>query len=204
MADTKISAMTSASDLTGAVMPVVQGGVNKKFDASQLALAASTVAGTLSDPAGTIIGSSQLSPVAGKVIYYDANKSLANGPNKAAVELVPVVFPVGVASGAVATGVWHQFQVPWACTITKWTVTAEQSGSIQFDIWKDTDANFPPTNVDTITASAKPLLSLARKNSSSTLTGWTTSVAAGDWLFINVDSATTVTLAWLELELTLT
>lgn len=30
MADTKISDMTAASDLTGAVVPIVQGGVNKQ------------------------------------------------------------------------------------------------------------------------------------------------------------------------------
>jgi len=32
MASTKISAMTAATDLTGAVVPIVQGGVNKKAD----------------------------------------------------------------------------------------------------------------------------------------------------------------------------
>jgi hypothetical protein len=33
MASTKISDMTAATDLTGAVIPIVQGGVNKKADA---------------------------------------------------------------------------------------------------------------------------------------------------------------------------
>ena len=41
---------------------------------------------------------------------------------------------------------------------------------------------------DTITASAKPTVSAANKATSTTLTGWTTSLSAGDVLIANVDS----------------
>ena len=37
MASQKISDMTAASDLTGAVIPIVQGGVNKKADSTLFA-----------------------------------------------------------------------------------------------------------------------------------------------------------------------
>jgi hypothetical protein len=37
MADSKISALPAATDLTGAVIPIVQGGVNKKADATLVA-----------------------------------------------------------------------------------------------------------------------------------------------------------------------
>jgi hypothetical protein len=37
MADSKISALPAATDLTGAVIPVVQGGANKKADAGLVA-----------------------------------------------------------------------------------------------------------------------------------------------------------------------
>jgi hypothetical protein len=60
------------------------------------------------------------------------------------------------------------------------------------DIWKDTYANYPPVVGDSITASAKPTLSSATKSRDTTLTGWTTSIAAGDVLGFKVDSATTV------------
>ena len=69
---------------------------------------------------------------------------------------------------------------------------ADQTGSIVVDIWKDTYANFPPTDADSITASATPTLSSAIKAQNNTLTGWTTSIVAGDILRFNVDSATTV------------
>lgn len=94
------------------------------------------------------------------------------------------------------------FRLPWAGTIVKWTLLGDASGSIVIDLWKDTYANAPPTVADTITASAKPTLSSADKNESSTLTGWTTSFAAGDVIRGNVDSTSGLTRATLILEVT--
>lgn len=92
--------------------------------------------------------------------------------------------------------------VPVACTIVKNRVLADVSGSIVFDIWKDTYTNFPPAVADTITASAKPTLSSAIKSEDSTLTGWTTAIAAGSVLEVNIDSVSTITKAILTLEVT--
>jgi hypothetical protein len=85
------------------------------------------------------------------------------------------------------------FRVPYACTITGWELVADASGSVVIDIWKDTYANFPPVNADSITASAKPTISTAVKANSTTLTGWTTSLAAGDYIEVEVESVTTIT-----------
>jgi hypothetical protein len=74
-------------------------------------------------------------------------------------------------------------------------------GSIVIDIWKDTYANYPPVVGDTITAGAKPTLSSANKAESSTLTGWITSVIAGDILGFKVDTVATVTKISLTLEI---
>ncbi len=92
--------------------------------------------------------------------------------------------------------------VPLSCNIISWRILANPSGSIVFDIWKDTFANFPPTVADTITASAKPTLSAATSAESSTLTGWTTSLATGDILEVNIDSVSTVTKVYLDLFVT--
>jgi hypothetical protein len=94
--------------------------------------------------------------------------------------------------------------VPFACTITAVTLLADASGSIVVDIWKDTYANFPPTDADTITAAAVPTISTATKSQDSTLTGWTTSVTAGDVLRFNVDSVTTITRCLVHLDVTKT
>jgi hypothetical protein len=112
-------------------------------------------------------------------------------------------FTVGITldgSGSViSTGVKGYVRVPVACTITAHHLVADVSGSIVIDIWKDSYANFPPTVADTITASAKPTLSSAQKATDSTLTGWTTSLSAGDFLGFNVDSVATVTRVTLQL-----
>lgn len=62
-------------------------------------------------------------------------------------------------------------------------------GSCVVDIWKDTHANYPPTVADTICASAKPTISSGSKYEDTTLTGWTTAIAAGDWLVFHLDSS---------------
>ena len=105
---------------------------------------------------------------------------------------------------AITTGVKGYIQVPFACTINSNTVLLDQSGSIVFDVWKDTYTNYPPTVADTITASAKPTVSSATKSTDSTLTGWTTSITAGDILGFNVDSITTATRAHLVIKCTKT
>lgn len=92
----------------------------------------------------------------------------------------------------ITTGIKGYLEMPFNCVITRVTMLADASGSAVVDIWKDTYANYPPTVADTITASAKPTLSSATKSQDTTLTGWTTTIATGDILGFNVDSATTV------------
>jgi hypothetical protein len=96
------------------------------------------------------------------------------------------------AGSAITTGLKTYVQIPYDCKIKEWTVIADQTGSIVIDVWKDTYANFPPTVADTITASAKPTLASARINTGSAST-WGNEINAGEVLFFNVDSATTVT-----------
>lgn len=105
-----------------------------------------------------------------------------------------IVFMIDGGGAAITTGVKGYLSVPFACSITNVTLLADVSGSIVVDIWKDTYANYPPTDADSITASAVPTISSATKSTDSTLTGWTTSLAAGDILGFNVDSASTITL----------
>jgi predicted GH43/DUF377 family glycosyl hydrolase len=104
------------------------------------------------------------------------------------------------AGSAITTGVKLDVYLPIAITLTEATLLADQSGSIVLDLWVDTYGNYPPTITDTITASAKPTLSTAVKSQDTTLTGWTTAIAAGKSMRVNVDSATTVTRVVLALK----
>lgn len=139
---------------------------------------------------------------AGSLAVTIANTSvtaamLASGPKTRTLGTV-----IDGGGAVITTGVKGYLEVPMACTITAVRMLADQSGSIVVDIWKDTYANYPPTDADSITASAVPTISTATKSQDTTLTGWTTSISAGDILGFNVDSATTVTRVTLQLTVT--
>jgi hypothetical protein len=105
-------------------------------------------------------------------------------------------FIIGNGTDVITTGVQGYFTSEFTGSITAARLAVADasftSGSIVVDIWKDTFANRPPTVADTITASAKPTLSSATGSLDTTLTGWTTSVTAGDMFGINVDSVSSV------------
>jgi hypothetical protein len=100
----------------------------------------------------------------------------------------------------VGAGDQGDLTIPFNCTITEWTLLADVSGSIVIDIWEDTYANYPPTVADSITASAKPTISASTKGQSSTLTGWSPDIPAGNTLRFNVDSASTLNRVTLSLK----
>lgn len=103
-----------------------------------------------------------------------------------------ISFIIDGGGSTITTGVKGDLEIPFACTINRATLFADQTGSIVIDIFKDTFANFPPVVGDSITASAKPTISSGVKDEDDTLTGWTTQINAGDILRFNVDSVTTI------------
>lgn len=90
-------------------------------------------------------------------------------------------------------------QIPFSGTIQSWTILSSDAagpataGSIVVDLWKVPYASAPPTVANSITASAPPTMTSANKATSSTLTGWATTVTAGDVVAFNVVSAALVT-----------
>ena len=125
----------------------------------------------------------------GQVLTADSTQGTGN---KWANNTVALAFIIDGGGSAITTGQKGHLEIPFAMTITGWTLLADQSGSIVIDVWKDTYANFPPTVADTIAGTEKPTLASAQANQDLTLTSWTTAVAAGDILAFNVDSITTV------------
>jgi hypothetical protein len=108
--------------------------------------------------------------------------------------------------GVIQTGVKTYLSVPFAGTITGWTILSVDtagpvtSGSIVVDVWKVAYASYPPTVSNSIAGSGKPTLSTAISNTSSNLSGWiSTTVSAGDTFAFSVDSATTVTRVYVTL-----
>lgn len=111
-----------------------------------------------------------------------------------------IVANLSGGGAVIPTGIRGYIRAPYAMTLTKVTALADQTGSIVVDIWKDSYANFPPANADSITASAPVTISAGMKSEDATLTGWTTSIAVGDVLGFNVDSCSAITQCAIILE----
>ena len=103
------------------------------------------------------------------------------------IRAIPITFPTVTAGSQI------DILVPFGCTITRVTLMANVAGSVVVDIWRDTYANFPPTVADSIVGGSKPAISFAAKAQDSILSGWNTSILAGDILRFNIDSVTTIT-----------
>ena len=114
---------------------------------------------------------------------------------------LPESFGIVVDGGgaAITSGAAGFWQAPYPMSLQANRIFADQTGSIQFDVWKDTYANFPPTTGDTIVSTAPPLLSAAQKSENTVLSGWTTAVASGDVFGFYVVSASTVTRVTLQI-----
>jgi len=107
----------------------------------------------------------------------------------------------GAVADASVTGVVGYITIPYNGTITGWQVIGDISGNCVFDVWK-TSAGIIPTVANTITGTEKPTLTAQQINSDLALTTWTTAVTAGDIVAINLDSASTLSKAWLTVFIT--
>jgi hypothetical protein len=109
---------------------------------------------------------------------------------------------------AIATGikVENDLYTSFAFTITGWTLLADTSGAIVVDVWRDTYANYPPTDADSITNGSEPEIVASGDDAQDTNLGdWTdVTMDAGIVMRFNVDSCTSITKAVLILHCTKT
>lgn len=127
-------------------------------------------------------------PISSNWAYDHAANSTAHQTDRGGVS----VFFGGGGSVLIAdTQVWTR--MPYGMTLDAVTLLADVSGSVVIDVWVDTYANYPPTDADSITASAVPTITTDIKSYDNTLSGWSTSLNAGDIVMFNIDSATTIT-----------
>lgn len=107
-----------------------------------------------------------------------------------------------VDNTSIQSGVAGDLEIPFNCTITQWSLLGNATGNVVVDIWKSSYSTFPPIVSGTITGSEKPTINNASKNTSTTLTGWSSTLNSGDILRFNVDSCDGISKATLSLRLT--
>ncbi len=181
--DTRTWAMAVASDNAGTGTALGCGIDMSSFSVDEPIL--KTVADAITG--GSLVGQFAID-IAGTTRYVPY---FTDGTGS--ITTTTLTFIIDGGGSAITTGQKGHLEIPFACTINQVTLLADTSGSIVIDVWKDTYANFPPTDADSITASAVPTITTATKSQDATLTGWTTAVVAGDILAFNVDSCTTIT-----------
>jgi hypothetical protein len=117
-----------------------------------------------------------------------------------------VNFIIDGGGSAIATGIKGDIIIDYACTLDSWTLIADAAGAIVIDVWKDTYANFPPTDEDSMCSGKEPTITATNASAQDTsITDWTTDdIAAGDVLRFNVDSCTTIKRVTLSFKVTRT
>ncbi len=103
------------------------------------------------------------------------------------------------AGTAITTGVKGYIVLPYDCIVNSWSVVADQSGSVVVDVWKASSYTIPTSAAQSIAGTEKPTLSSQQINTDLSLSSWTTGLVVGDVIAFNVDSASTITRATIEI-----
>lgn len=138
----------------------------------------------------------------GLVIGTDV-QAYINYLNYASLPIRSITFIIDGGGAVISTGVAGDLEIPFACTINQAVLLADQTGSVVVDVWKRAYASYPPTVSQSITSATPPTISASNKSLDSTLSGWTTSISAGDTLRFNVNSVSSITRVTLSLKVTI-
>jgi hypothetical protein len=84
----------------------------------------------------------------------------------------------------ITSGAKRNIRIPYNCRITSYELVADTFGDITINIYKSTYATYPPTS-NSITGGNPPTLNNQLQNKDTTLTGWTPTLTAGDYLGFN-------------------
>jgi len=134
---------------------------------------------------------SDIASTAAGTIKKIAVRNLISSPRE-------IQFTLGDGTNLIVTGSIATTRVSYDCVITTASIVsldgagAPVSGDIVIDLWKDTYANWPPDDADTITGGDEPTLVSSDKSQISDMASWSVTVSAGDYIIAHVDSVATV------------
>jgi hypothetical protein len=137
----------------------------------------------------------------GDLLQFDGSDWVPYTPVAATV-VTALSYVIDGGGSAITTGIKGDLYIPYAGEITQVTLIADQTGSIQIDVWRENynPLSSGPVDANSITAAEPPRLVAQSRDRDSTLTGWTTAFPAASHFRFNVDSATTVTRCLLVLD----
>lgn len=160
---------------------------------------------------GDLAGGTGAATAAALTVGADHTKLVANAAEttglKWVADVAAINYVIDGGTTAITTGIKGDLEVPFAGTVQAWTVLAyptSATNALVIDVWKDTYANFPPTDADAMPgAGHEPTITTgAIKGQDTDASDWATvNIAAGDVLRFNVDSCTDITRATLSLKI---
>ena len=187
--------VNTTSPLTGggALSADLTIGLNQ----SLITIAESQVTNLTSDLAGkqaTLVSGTNIKTINSQTLLGSGDITIAGTAG------TTTVYFSGESNIAITTGEKAPLIVcPVAGNIVGWRMTSYPATTAAVSIWKTNNAR--PTVANVITASAPPTLTASAISSGTTLTGWATSVAAGDAFVMNVDSNSAATTIYVALEI---
>jgi hypothetical protein len=127
-----------------------------------------------------------------------------NGTNSSQNSALEII--MGVLGTTLATGPQKDYiEVPWNCTIFRWTLLGDETGSVQVDVWNCQESAFDggathPTVGDSIVAGNFPTISGSTKGQDTVLAGWTRTLVGGSIIGLNINSVASIQKLTLSLE----
>jgi hypothetical protein len=177
---------------------VAESGATARTSLGLVAIASS---GSAADLSTGIIPDARMPNLTGAVVTSEGAVATTSTFN--------IVVAITDGTGAaITTGIKTENDIytSFAFTITGWTLLADTSGAIVVDVWRDTYANYPPTDADSITNGSEPEIAASGDDAQDNdVSDWTdVTMDAGIVMRFNVDSCTSIEKAVLILHCTKT
>lgn len=147
----------------------------------------------------------------GSVVWDSDDDELTIGTGSGLVRLktprkhvINAIFDGG--SAAITAGKKIRVRVPWASTVTRVTMLADQTTTTVADVRRTTQASYdggathPVSGDSLVGGGTAPTITASTKSDDATLTSWTVSLSAGDILEFYITSNTTAQLLTIALE----
>jgi len=110
---------------------------------------------------------------------------------------------IGGTGAAITAGSVFDFEVPFNCTVSRWTLMANSPSSLELEVWAVSYAGAPPVAADDITATSPMTLASARYGQNTNPANWS-AMTGGEVGTVTVIAASGITQATVSLILSRT